>query len=490
MYLPLVLILATFVRFYQLDNLSLNLDESQSVWQATHSIQYIIEYMSKNVHLPLHNSLLHYWIIFFGTSEVSVRMLSAIPGLIAVIALYYLASEVLNKNGARLAVLIGAVSPFWIWYSREIRMYSVLVTLTTLSYLFYVKAYKTGKFKYFLIHSLINILGIYTHYFFILILLVQFIFFLVGSLKKYPSLVTKKRLFSYFTLDASIVTLSFLPWVYKLTTSTGIAKFGPELVKPQPFNIALSFYEFIYGYQSSEITMLGIAMWPLIILFLFLFLSKRHRPSSFIPLLFLGSLLPVLLTYFLSVTIKPVYLTRYTSTASPLFIILLSWFLIEFKPKFYRNFVILFFISTLVVSSISQYVNNNNDYHEDYRGAKEYLYKKVTINDIVAVAPAYTIYPMQYYYNGKAKMVTLPLWDKKKGAIPILNEQNLEKDIKTISIGHKILYLVVTTNLSDSNEVKEFLDGRFKKIEKIQISKNIQVNAYDIKYLSSGIIKN
>ncbi len=140
--LPVIIIIAVIFRFYSLDHLSLNLDESQSVWQASHSINYIIEYMSKNVHLPLHNALLHFWMNIFGTSEVSVRMLSAIPGIFSVIALYFLAKEVISKNSAKLAALIGAISPFRPWHSREIRMYSILVLLTTLSYLFYIKAFK------------------------------------------------------------------------------------------------------------------------------------------------------------------------------------------------------------------------------------------------------------------------------------------------------------------------------------------------------------
>lgn len=271
--------------------------------------------------------------------------------------------------------------------------------------------------------------------------------------------------------------------------STGIAKFGPVLEKPYPFNVALSFYEFIYGYQSSYITTLGISMWPVIILFLFVFLTKRHRPTQYIPLLFIGALLPVILTYVLSVTVKPVYLTRYTSTASPLFIVLLTWFLTEFKPKIYRNILVVIFISSLFLSSIYQYINEDNDYHENYRGVKEYLDKHVTRDDIVAVAPAYTIYPMQYYYNGSAKMVTLPLWDKKKGAIPETTTENLDKDIKAVSVAYNKLYFVATTNLSDANEVKMYLDSRFKKTEKVQISKNIVVNVYDISYLSKGIVK-
>ena len=59
------LVVGLLLRIWNLGSESLRLDEAQSIWQASHSIEFIKEYMLKNVHLPLHNTLLHFWIEFF-----------------------------------------------------------------------------------------------------------------------------------------------------------------------------------------------------------------------------------------------------------------------------------------------------------------------------------------------------------------------------------------------------------------------------------------
>ena len=62
--------IGVFLRLWNLGAESLRLDEAQSVWQASHSLEFIRQYMIKNVHLPLHNSLLHVWMRLFGSSEI------------------------------------------------------------------------------------------------------------------------------------------------------------------------------------------------------------------------------------------------------------------------------------------------------------------------------------------------------------------------------------------------------------------------------------
>jgi len=122
----IILSIAFFVRFYNLAGLSLRLDEAQSIWQASHTLEFIRDYMLKNVHLPLHNTLLHFWIRAFGTSEFSVRFMSLIPGMLSVPALYFLSKELIGKKASYITAIIGALSPMWVWYSREIRMYTLL----------------------------------------------------------------------------------------------------------------------------------------------------------------------------------------------------------------------------------------------------------------------------------------------------------------------------------------------------------------------------
>src|SRR3989338_809719 len=94
----LTLSVGLILRAWNLGSESLRLDEAQSIWQASHSIEFIKEYMLKNVHLPLHNTLLHFWIEFFGTSEPAVRLLAVIPGMITLPFLYLLSKEIFREK--------------------------------------------------------------------------------------------------------------------------------------------------------------------------------------------------------------------------------------------------------------------------------------------------------------------------------------------------------------------------------------------------------
>src|SRR3972149_4982529 len=193
------LLFGALIRLINLDSDSLRLDETQSVWQASHSTGFIKEYMLKNVHLPLHNTLLHYWMTYFGSGEAGVRLLAVIPGILALPALYFLAKELIGKRPALLALLFAAISPFWVWYSREIRMYTLLTLVTTLSYLFYVKIMKENKLIHYVLYILVNAIGMYTHYFFFLVLAVQGIFYLLTINKEWEGGVAynkKKQLVS------------------------------------------------------------------------------------------------------------------------------------------------------------------------------------------------------------------------------------------------------------------------------------------------------
>ena len=55
---------------------SLRLDESQSIWQSSHSISGLLHTVALDVHVPLYHLLLHFWLFYFGDSVQAVRLLS------------------------------------------------------------------------------------------------------------------------------------------------------------------------------------------------------------------------------------------------------------------------------------------------------------------------------------------------------------------------------------------------------------------------------
>ncbi|MBI4128934.1 MAG: glycosyltransferase family 39 protein, partial [Parcubacteria group bacterium] len=308
-----LMVLGAGIRIWNIGGESLRLDEAQSVWQASHSTEFIRVYMLKNVHLPLHNTLLHYWMQLFGTSEIAVRMLAVIPGILSIPVLYLLAREFVVKKWALFATFVATVSPFWVWYSREIRMYTLLTLMTALSYLFYVKIVKENRFRHYVFYTLANLVGIYTHYFFFLALIVQAIFFLATWKIPWKAARPTRKLpiFVGLCVVTLVLLAAFSPWLYALTRSYGSGSLAPILPRPASFNMVLSLFEFTFGYQPDATTSASIALWPLVTLIGFIFLAKREPISPRIYLLILSIVFPIIVIFTASILYKPMYLTRY-----------------------------------------------------------------------------------------------------------------------------------------------------------------------------------
>jgi uncharacterized membrane protein len=94
---------------------------------------------------PLHLVLLRAWAGVFGDSVVAVRSFSALCGVLATAAIYWLSLELFQSTlTAWIAVALLSISPFQIAYSQEARAYafwSLAVLLATAALL---RARRTG----------------------------------------------------------------------------------------------------------------------------------------------------------------------------------------------------------------------------------------------------------------------------------------------------------------------------------------------------------
>lgn len=478
------------MRFWQIGAEGLRLDESQSVWQASHSLAFIRDYMLKNVHLPLHNSLLHWWMNVFGTSEGAVRSLALIPGILAIPALYILAREFLSRRFALFAAAIGSISPFWVWYSREIRMYSLLTLVTILSYYYFIKAIKEDRGIWYTLYGITVLIGIYTHYFFLLVILSQVIFFFAtwkinwGGSESPPQ--KKQRMLARFLAVGGVALAAFAPWVYGLSQHYGSGSLAPILTKPNVFNIVLSFYEFIFGYQPDFLMPSLVAGWPLVILGGFIFLTKRHPISAITLMLLLGMVIPIMVGFVASQYL-PLFLSRYFIIVTPLLFVFIAWFVSELPSGRAQSMIGIGTLFVLAGLLVNQTVRADVPTRENYREAAQYVTANATVRDVVVASPPYLIYPIQYYYRGAAPLSTLPIWDKRKGGIPPVTEDVLAKDAQTLKEGHQRLFFIVSTDLYGATESKNYLDTHFAKLEKKQFSKNVWVHVYQTEYDRSPV---
>ena len=132
----LVVALGTFLRLYRIGAQPLWVDEATSLRFARGSLAQLWSWSTivDPGNPPLYFSLLHGWLVF-GDSEASLRLLSALFGVLTIPLVYTLGRTIRDHRLGIVSALLFAISPFQVWYSQEARAYSLLTFGATLAML-------------------------------------------------------------------------------------------------------------------------------------------------------------------------------------------------------------------------------------------------------------------------------------------------------------------------------------------------------------------
>lgn len=145
------------------------LDEAISAITASKPFPYQIFGITGDFQPPLYYVILHLWMKSGLTAEWFLRIPSVGFGLLSVYFLYALVRQLLGKNTALKAAMLLAGSQFQIYYSQELRMYSLLCLLSILSITFLVR-------RQWVRLSIVIAAGLLTNYMFFFMIPVQLIY--------------------------------------------------------------------------------------------------------------------------------------------------------------------------------------------------------------------------------------------------------------------------------------------------------------------------
>jgi mannosyltransferase len=194
----LILLLATGLRFYRLDAQSFWNDEGNSARLSERTLPMIIEGTASDIHPPLYYVMLRGWRELVGDSEFGLRSFSAFAGILTVattLALArYLYARSSRKRSTAVAVLIAgllaAVNPTLVYYSQETRMYAMLALLGVLSTLILLRWLDAVRRRpWILAYVLLTAAGLYTHYFYPVVLVLQGLVVVIWLLRRQITLI-------------------------------------------------------------------------------------------------------------------------------------------------------------------------------------------------------------------------------------------------------------------------------------------------------------
>lgn len=123
----LITLIGGFLRVLLLGAKGMWLDETFSVWMASHPVPDMLQWIVRiDQHPPLYYVLLHYWIALTGDGAYDVRLLSALFGTATIPIIYLIGKRMSGVVVGLAAALILALSPFHIYFAQETRMYTLL----------------------------------------------------------------------------------------------------------------------------------------------------------------------------------------------------------------------------------------------------------------------------------------------------------------------------------------------------------------------------
>lgn len=129
--LALLTLLGGLMRRYHLGQQGLWFDEADLVMRARQPLPALLRnFINPGENGPLYTLGMAAWIKALGTSEVAVRLPSALAGTLAIPALYGLGRTLRGPRLGLIAAALLTISPYAHWYAQDAKMYSLLVLLT------------------------------------------------------------------------------------------------------------------------------------------------------------------------------------------------------------------------------------------------------------------------------------------------------------------------------------------------------------------------
>ncbi|MEI4270956.1 glycosyltransferase family 39 protein [Klenkia sp. LSe6-5] len=452
---------------------STRLDEAQSLWQTNHSYGRLLELIAQDVHVPLYHLVLRTWRLVLGPDIGTARALSLVFLLASLPVFYVVARSVLSRGWASAALVVFANSPFLLWYGNEARMYSMLLLVTLLSQWAFLAVLRTGRAAAWTGYAASAVVGAYVHYFFFFVLLAQGLFLLAVSRRLPRGSVLR------LAGTAAAVAAAFLPWFLYFRAQGSASETRPQLPSPSSVDFSNVYSQFVFGFQSDALNTTLVSAWPLLVLGALLSVrngSRLGRPTAY---LLVAAFVPVLTAFVVSHLVTPFFLSRYMVPAAPALLLLVVVFATTLGPRTSRVLVGVLLAVTVAGTAV-QATSPDNPVEEDYRTAAT-LAGEAGPRDVVVVSSPFTIYPFEYYYDGPARVTTLPEWDRVEAAPPF-DAATLPEEAEALVDGHQYVYLVLSYDQGYQDDVYQYFAGRYEQVAAHEPSDGLQVLVYRVGY--------
>lgn len=300
-----------------------------------------ISAVKSQCHMPFYYLYLKFFMTLFGQSDLLLRLTSVFAGILSIIAMYFTGREKDEKTGLTCASLT-AISSFLIYYSQEVRLYSVLFLFSALSLLYTLRCIKNPVKKNFVLCALFNFLILFTHTIGFVFVFFNLIFLSINLYKQFKKVI----LTVWLTIFAGGIILS--PLILKILTTQSfsqwwghfsISKLGflfTDYFSPVLTNLTNAPDKFLYAPKLAFFMLV-----PTFIATVCIIKSLiKNKLNIELFAIFAGTVL-VLVTA--SLTGKLVFITKYSIEIYPILIFLACSGLTSINNKIIKNSLIIIY---------------------------------------------------------------------------------------------------------------------------------------------------
>lgn len=292
-------------------------------------------------HMPFYYLYLKFFMSIFGQSDLILRLTSVFAGILSVIAMYFIGCEKDEKTGLMCAGLT-SISSFAIYYSQEVRMYSVLFLFSAMTLLYTIKCIKNPVKKNFIFCALFNFLVLFTHTIGFVFVFFNLIFLSANLYKQY------KKIIIWLWTCVGIGGILLSPLVLKIFTTQSfsqwwghfsISKIGflfTDYFSPVLTNLTNAPDKFLYDPK--------LAFFMLVPTIIAIFgIGKSVVKDRFNQGLFALCLGTVLVLTGAAISGKLVFITKYSIEIYPILIFLACSGISSINNKIFKNIIIILY---------------------------------------------------------------------------------------------------------------------------------------------------
>jgi uncharacterized membrane protein len=254
-----VVALAIFggLTLWNITGASIWFDEAFSSYIIQYNFLDIARYTATDVHPPFFYWVLKVWSALFGTNELALRSMSVFFGAVTIVFAYLFAKRQFGRRAALMGLGLLVLSPLFIRYSQEARMYTLVTALVMSATYVMVIALEQKKRKLWVLYGVLVSLGMWTHYFTALAWIAHWVWrFITVRQTGARGKVLAKKFFDKNWLTAYIVAIGlYLPWLPAMAIQLVVIQSGGFWIQPVGVDTVTGYFgTLVYYLEHDHVT--------------------------------------------------------------------------------------------------------------------------------------------------------------------------------------------------------------------------------------------